>query len=75
MGDLLKGFYKTAVGCWGISPSEFWDLTPLEWWWLHEAKMDVQGKPATAQSIRDELQELEDFAAEHGETYRYLKHG
>lgn len=31
--------YRVAVGHWGIQPSEFWKMAPLEWWWLYEAKV------------------------------------
>lgn len=63
------------MGVWNIPPSEFWQMTPAEWWWLYEVKQELQGKPASAQSIKDELRELEEFAAEHGEKYRTLKDG
>lgn len=23
---------------WGLSPDQFWRLTPREWWWLHDAR-------------------------------------
>lgn len=26
------------MGSWGIQPSEFWRMRPLEWAWLAEAK-------------------------------------
>lgn len=59
------GFYKCAVGVWGVAPSEFWQMTPQEWWWLHAVKM------ANAQAFtHKDLQDLDDFAAEHGEKYR-----
>lgn len=27
-----------AVGAWGIAPSEFWQMTVTEWWWLYDVK-------------------------------------
>lgn len=27
-----------AVGAWGLSPSDFYELTPEEWWRIYEMK-------------------------------------
>lgn len=27
-----------AVAAWGIQPSEFWAMSPVEWWWLYDVK-------------------------------------
>ncbi|HZK44642.1 MAG TPA: phage tail assembly chaperone, partial [Clostridia bacterium] len=31
-------FYDIAVCSWGFAPSEFWQMTPAEWWRIHERK-------------------------------------
>jgi hypothetical protein len=66
----LKGWYQVAVGLWGMQPSEFWDMTPEEWWWLYETKSALQRKPGAM--TQADLDDLERFAAEHGEKYRNL---
>ncbi len=60
--EVLTGFYQVAVGLWGIQPSEFWDMTPCEWWWLHSLK----SKQAAGADIlgREEVDDLQAFAAE-----------
>jgi hypothetical protein len=30
-------FYATAIS-WGIAPSEFWEMSPEEWWLIYEMK-------------------------------------
>jgi len=71
----LTGFYKVAVGVWKIAPSEFWAMTPDEWWWLWEVDRETKGHPLTAKDIKDELRELDEFALLHGEKYRTLPNG
>jgi len=34
--------YKVAVAHWGLQPSEFWKMTPQEWWHIYEAKHGVK---------------------------------
>lgn len=66
MAEAIKGFYKVAVGVWRIPPSEFWNMTPMEWWWLHDLQQERMGpRPRTKQEIERELQELEDFARQN----------
>lgn len=36
--DFVKTAYKTARD-WGMQPSEFWNLSPQEWWWEADAKI------------------------------------
>ena len=35
---MIEAWYKVAVGLWGVSPSDFWKMSPLELWWLADAK-------------------------------------
>lgn len=46
-----------AVGQWGIQPSEFWDMSPQEWWWIFDARRT--DKPVAGCNLtEDELAEL-----------------
>ena len=58
-GEVIKGFYQVAVGHWGIQPSEFWRMTPAEWWWLHELKTK---RPDVL--THEDVDDLQRFASE-----------
>lgn len=68
--DSLRSFYQVAVGLWNVAPSEFWRMTFQEWWWLHAVKMEVNKAPGAF--THEDLDDLERFAQEHGETYRRM---
>jgi len=37
-----------AVADWELSPSEFWDMTVQEWWWVYDRKIHQE------KSVKDE---------------------
>lgn len=37
----VKSAYQAARN-WDMQPSEFWALSPLEWWWEFDARMAAQ---------------------------------
>lgn len=41
---------------WEIAPSEFWRMTPQEWWWLYE--INVGEGIRAEQDTRDRLKRL-----------------
>lgn len=54
-GDL----FQIAVGQWGMAPSEFYALSPQEFWLLHEIKTPVDPKSQYAGGMsEDECDEL-----------------
>lgn len=38
-----KRAYQVARD-WGMAPSEFWKLSPLEWWWEFDAKVEANAR-------------------------------
>lgn len=34
----VKTAYKAARG-WGVQPSEFWQMSPREWWWEFDSNL------------------------------------
>jgi len=51
-----------AINQFGIAPSEFWKLSPQEFWWIAEAKCPEAFQP----SQRDRLLNLLDKGFERG---------
>ena len=51
-------FWATAVITFGIDPASAWSLTPIEFWWLVDAKQATmpkvreQAKPMTAREFK-----------------------
>jgi hypothetical protein len=37
-----------AVADWDLSPSDFWDMTVQEWWWVYDRKIHQE------KSVKDE---------------------
>ncbi len=64
--DAIRVSYQTAVGLWGIQPSEFWAMTPQEWWWINDVKVAVNRPPGAVRRLSD----LEAWAKAEGEKYR-----
>jgi hypothetical protein len=48
-------YYRVAVGLWSIQPSEFWDMSPQEWWWVYDARV---GEPKYGKMTLTEVEEL-----------------
>jgi len=46
------------VGLWGIPPSEFWRMTPQEWWWVYDAKVGEPRYGQMPESLVEELYEM-----------------
>ncbi|RMG71934.1 MAG: phage tail assembly chaperone [Chloroflexi bacterium] len=51
-------YYQLLVGQWGVSPKDFWSLTPTELFWFIDAKLE-QAKDPNATNW-DELYSLLD---------------
>jgi hypothetical protein len=68
VAEALEGFYKAAVGCCGVSPSDFWQMTFQEWWWIQDVKAAQAHNPAAF--THEDLRELDEWAAREGEKYR-----
>lgn len=51
--------YKTAVGHKWVSPAEFWQLCPGEFWWMMEAHKEAAGPgPGLSEEDREELLDM-----------------
>jgi hypothetical protein len=47
---------------WGIAPSEFWSMSPVEWWLIYEAKRPRDRELDYAGSLNEsEVSELFDM--------------
>jgi len=47
--------YRAAVGAMGIQPSEFWDMSPQEFWLLAQDRMPEPKKGGMAASTFNRL--------------------
>lgn len=36
----MRAAYLVGVGVWGLAPGDFWRMSPAEWWWFFESKID-----------------------------------
>lgn len=48
---------------WGIQPSEFWRMTPDEWWLVYDAKI---GEPKYGSMTESEVEELYEIVSKGG---------
>ena len=46
-------FYVMALS-WGIQPSEFWQMSPAEWWLIYESKRPRDKELDYAGSLTDD---------------------
>ena len=44
-----------AVGHWNIAPSEFWQMSVIEWWWVKQAKEPEKMYGSLPESKVDQL--------------------
>ena len=49
---------------WGISPSEFWDMTMPEWWLLYEHNRAQQPGDFAGKLTRADVNDLWEYAME-----------
>ena len=64
---MVADSYRTAVGVWGIQPSEFWRMDPEEWWWLYDMKRSRDPEIDFAGSLDTEaVEELADWLKREG---------
>ncbi len=62
------------MGAWNLPPSEFWDMTPLDFWLVHDGRVraaDAQRNagykaPGKTRMTRDEYDTLKANARSHG---------
>lgn len=63
-------FYPVAVINLGVSPNEFWDMTPKHFWWLYNFKY-----PKNKQKIEDIKRLKKLFDLPEARPSRGMKHG
>lgn len=66
--DFVKAAYKAARE-WGIQPSEFWSMSPREWWWEADTKISLS-KRMTKQAGGFSQSEWEAARRKHKERMR-----
>lgn len=57
---MTRDAYKTCVGLWKISPRDFWDMTLVEYWWLHASYMEQHQRQSGALT-KEDLAELDEY--------------
>lgn len=70
--DFVKQAYRSARD-WGVQPSEFWALSPREWWWEADDKIRQAKAMRIGMGGHSEL-EWEEARKRHREKMK-AKHG
>jgi hypothetical protein len=60
--------YQRAVLEFGLSPTDFWNMDPVHFWWLVEAR-DDQGEASKGALSEADKRELLDVMVENGFTW------
>lgn len=50
--------FKISVVLWGISVSDFWKMSPHEWWLIYDAKHGSKNNSNLSDEDIQELQEM-----------------
>lgn len=66
MLDTVRACYQMGVGAFGIQPSEFWDMSPEEFWWVFEFKRPRNPDTDFAGALtRTDVADLYDYMKAH----------
>lgn len=50
--------YRVAVGAWGIPPSDYWCMTPREFWWMFDVRKPPPKKVGSSSFTEAEVKKL-----------------